>query len=203
MAKDAIYEGTREVRTFVDLAHGADVLIMKTEQEAKGSYYTTMSALLLTAFTFEAYLNHLGDKTIKFWEEIEPIKVMDKYSVLCKDLNICPDFSKRPYQTLKALFKFRNAIAHGKSQILQETKEVSFHDDPYQHSPKAHWEEFSVLENAKRAKEDVAQVITELHKAAGLGDYPFIHGAAIGSLSMKTPNPAVNPDAPTSGAPVT
>ncbi|MBU2852384.1 hypothetical protein HF929_15215 [Acidithiobacillus ferrivorans] len=46
---------------------------MKTEQDEKGSYYTTMSALLLTAFTFEAYLNHLGDKTIKFWEEIEPI----------------------------------------------------------------------------------------------------------------------------------
>jgi hypothetical protein len=54
MAKDGIYEGTREVRTFVDLAHGADVLIGKSEQEPKGSYYTTMSALLLTAFTFEA-----------------------------------------------------------------------------------------------------------------------------------------------------
>ncbi len=188
MAKDAIYEGTREVRTFVDLAHGADVLIMKTEQEPKGSYYTTMSALILTAFTFEAYLNHLGEKTIKFWEEIEPIKVMDKYSILCKSLEIRPDFSKRPYQTLRTLFKFRNAIAHGKSQILQETKEVNFRDEPYQHTPKAHWEEFSVLENAKRAKEDVAQIITELHKTAGLGDYPFIHGAGIGSLSLKVPN---------------
>lgn len=48
MAKDAIYEGARKVRTFVDLAHGADVLIAKTEQEPKGSYYTTMSAFLLT-----------------------------------------------------------------------------------------------------------------------------------------------------------
>lgn len=199
MAKDSIYKGTREVRTFVDLAHGADVLIMKTEQEEKGSYYTTMSALLLTAFTFEAYLNHLGDKTIKFWEEIEPINVMDKYSVLCKNLNICPDFSKRPYQTLKSLFKFRNAIAHGKSQILQETKEVSSLDELYQHSSKAHWEEFSVLENAKRAKEDVAQIITDPHRAAGLGDYPFIHGVAVGSLSIRTPNP----DAPKSSAPVT
>ena len=127
MAKDAIYEGTREVRTFVDLAHGADVLITKTEQEPKGSYYTTMSALLLTAFTFEAYLNHLGEKTIKFWEEIEPVKVMDKYSVLCKNLGLRPDFSKRPYQTLKALFTFRNAIAHGKSQILQEKRRQSVH----------------------------------------------------------------------------
>ncbi|MBU2851413.1 hypothetical protein [Acidithiobacillus ferrivorans] len=76
-------------------------------------------------------------------------------------------------------------------------------DEPYQHSPKAHWEEFSELENAKRAKEDVAQIITELHKTAGLGEYPFIHGVAVGSLSINTPNPAVNPGAPKSGAPVT
>jgi hypothetical protein len=193
MVKDAIYEGTREVRTFVDLAHGADVLIMKTEQEQKGSYYTTMSALLLTAFTFEAYLNHLGEKTIKFWEEIEPIKVMDKYSAHCKNLDLNPDFSKRPYQTLKSLFKFRNSIAHGKSQILQETKEVSSQDDHHLHSLKTYWEEYSILENAKRAKEDVEQIIVELHKAAGLGDYPFIHGAAMGSLSIKTPNMAGQP----------
>ena len=93
MAKDAIYEGEREVRTFADLAHAADVLIMKTEQDPRGSNYTIMSSLLLTAFTFEAYLNHLGNKTIKFWEEIESIKVMEKYTVLCKELNIEPDFS--------------------------------------------------------------------------------------------------------------
>lgn len=203
MAKDAIYKGTREVRTFVDLAHGADVLIMKTEQEQKGSYYTTMSALLLTAFTFEAYLNHLGEKTIKFWEEIEPIKVIDKYSVFCKNLTLSPDFSKRPYQTLKTLFKFRNAIAHGKSKILQETKEVSSQDDPHDHTPKAHWEEYSILENAKQAKEDISQIITELHKAAGLGDYPFIHGIGTGSLSIKPPNPVINPDMLSSGAPGT
>ncbi len=140
MAKDAIYEGEREVRTFADLAHGADVLITKTEEDQKGSYYTTMSSLLLTAFTFEAYLNHLGSKTIKFWDDIESIKVLEKYSVLCKDLNIAPDFSQCPYQTLKTLFKFRNSIAHGKSKILKKTKAVSFQDDPHIHAPKTEWE---------------------------------------------------------------
>ncbi len=184
MAKDAIYEGTREVRTFVDLAHGADVLILKSEQEPKGSYYTTMSALLLSAFTFEAYLNHLGDKTFTFWEEIEQIRVMDKFNVLCKHFQTSPDFSRRPYQTLKSLFKFRNSIAHGRSQILREYKDVSSQDDPHQHTPKAEWEEYGVLENAKRAQTDIAQIITELHIAAGLGDYPFMQGLAIGSLSL-------------------
>lgn len=188
MAKDAVYEGEREVRTFADLAHGADVMIMKTEQDQKGSYYTTMSSMLLTAFTFEAYLNHLGAKKIKFWEEIESIKVMEKYSALCKELGINTDFSRRPYQTLRALFKFRNSIAHGKSKILKETKAVSSQDDPHNHAPKTEWEEYCELNNAKRAKEDISEIIKELHKEAGLGDYPFMHGMTISSVSMKTPN---------------
>jgi hypothetical protein len=186
MAKDAIYEGTREVRTFVDLAHGADVLIMKSELEPSGSNYTTMSALLLTAFTFEAYLNHLGERTIKFWEQIEPIKLMDKYGALCKHLNVEPDFSRRPYQTVRSLFKFRNAIAHGRSQILQETKEVSSLEDPYEHTPKTQWEEFLTLENAKLSAEDVKKIINELHTAAGMKDPPFSHGMAVGSITIKS-----------------
>lgn len=202
MAKDAIYTGTREVRTFVDLNHGADVLIQKTEEEPKGSYYTTMGALLLTAFTFEAYLNHLGQKRIKFWKEIESIKVLEKYVALCKEFDLTLDFAKPPYQTLKALFKFRNAIAHGRSQILEETKEVSARDEPHEHTPKAHWEEYCKLDNAKRAKQDIAEIITELHKKAGLGDYPFVHAVATGSMSIKPPNKTLNPDAPNDGAPV-
>lgn len=186
MAKDAIYSGTREVRTFVDLNHGANVLILKTEEEPKGSYYTTMGALLLTAFTFEAYLNHLGQK-LKLWDEIETIKVLDKYSDLCKELEISQEYSRRPYQTLKALSKFRNAIAHGKSQILEETKEVSSKDEPYEHAPKALWEEYCTVKNAKRAKQDIEEIITELHKKAGFGEHPFIHGCDIGSMSIKQP----------------
>lgn len=185
MAKDAFFEGSREVRTFVDLNHGTDVLILKTEEDEKGSYYTTMGALLLSAFTFEAYLNHLGNLKLTFWLEIESIKVIEKYAVIYKHLGLSPDFSLRPYQTLSSLFKFRNAIAHGKSQILKEAKEVSSQDDPYNHIPKAHWEEYCTLDNAKRAKEDVSAVIMELHVAAGLGDYPFVHGVGVGSLSLK------------------
>lgn len=202
MAKNAIYTGTREARTFVDLNHGADVLIQKTEEEPKGTYYTTMGALLMTAFTFEAYLNHLGQKRIKFWEEIESIKALEKYAVLCKELDLTPDFSKRPYQTLKALFKFRNAIAHGRLQILEETKEASSKDEPYEHTPKTQWDEYCSLDNAKRAKQDIAEIITELHKKAGLGDYPFIHGVGIGSMSIKPPNEALRPDAPNDSASV-
>ena len=185
MAKDSIYKGRREVRTFVDLNNGSKVLLGKSLAEASGSYYTTMGALLLRAFTFEAYLNHLGSQKFKFWTEIESIKVLVKYAVLCKHLNVVPDFSKRPYQTLGTLFKFRSAIAHGRSNILEVEKEVSSQTQRHEHTPKAHWEEYCSEESALRAEKDVTAVIKELHIAAGLGDYPFVHGVGVGSLSLK------------------
>ena len=186
MSNGAIYSGTREVRTYADLAHGANVLLEKAKSDAQGSYYTTMGALLLTAFTFEAYLNHLGKETTKFWDEIESIRTMHKYTVLCRNLSIDPDYSRRPYQTLNQLFKFRNAIAHGKSTVIEETRKVPLGSDLMQFQPKAHWEEFCTIENAVRSKEDVSAIIHELHSAAGLGAFPFQHGAGSGTLSLNT-----------------
>jgi len=185
MTKDAVCEGEREVRTFVDLFHGSDVLLKKSHSERKGSYHTTMGSLLLTAFTFEAYLNHLGSKIIKFWDEIEKISVLDKYSVLCKELGINPDFSRRPYQTLKLLFRFRNSIAHGRSIVLTKTKDIPATDEPWDHAPKADWEEFCTDDNADRSREDIETIITGLHKTAGLEDYPFIHGMTVSSIKPK------------------
>lgn len=185
MAKDAIYKGQREVRTFADLNHAAWVMIQKSDENVQGSRYTNMAALLFAAFTFEAYLNHLGQERIEFWSNIDSVKVMDKYACLCKNLRVNPDFSKRPYQTLTTLFRFRNSVAHGRTQILKSEKIVSSKDDAWSHSPKTDWEEYCTGANAKRAKADIEKVVTELHKAAGLGDFPFMHGATISSLSLK------------------
>jgi hypothetical protein len=193
MAKDAIYSGKREVRTFVSLNRGADVLIQKAEEDEKGSNYTTMAALLLTAFTFEAYLNHLGEYHFKLWNKDEPIKMQEKCDTLCEKLGLVPDYSRLPYQTLKSLFKFRNTMAHGNSVILEippnKPKNVSSQDDPYEHTPKTDWEEYCTLKNAKRTKEDISEIITELHKKAGLGDYPFTYGFGTGHISIKPNNP--------------
>ena len=118
-----------------------------------------MGSLLLTAFTFEAFLNHLGDKRIKFWEEIERIGVMNKYSVLCKELNLEPDFSKRPYQTLKLLFRFRNSIAHGRSMVLDGKKIILSEDEPWDHEPKTDWEEFCTEAIAERRVENLDRTL--------------------------------------------
>jgi len=115
MKNKARIEVKCKVKTFCDLSNGAYVLLEKSKENIEGSYYTTMASILFSAFTFEAFLNHLGSKKIKFWEEIESISVTNKYAVLCKAFGVTPQLGVRPYQTIKSLFQFRNAIAHGKS----------------------------------------------------------------------------------------
>jgi len=185
--KKVIFEGSKEIRTYYDLNHGADALIRIAEEFPKGSNYTIISSILLRTFTFEAYLNHLGAKTFEFWEEVDSIRVMEKYTLLCKHLKMSPDYSRRPYQTLPQLFKFRNAIAHGRSVFLKSTKvlHLSSSGDPYDHIPKAAWKEYCTPQNAKIAKKDIELIINELHQCAGLGEYPFTDGIGYGGFTLK------------------
>lgn len=201
MSEVAAYKAEREVRTYVDLLHGAKVLFSKSEENTEGAFYTTMGALLLSAFTFEAYLNHVGNSVIPFWAEIDSIRVMDKFAVLCKQLKINPDKSKRPFQTLIPLFKFRNSIAHGRSQILTESKMMPKETDIKKEFPQTTWEEFCTLDNSRRAIEDVEEILEQVHAASGLEYHVFMSGSGVASLTYNEVQQGAQADRPASGGP--
>jgi len=180
-----VFESEREIKTFVDLFHGSEVLLEKSKNTIEGSYYTTMSSLLLTAFTFEAYLNHLGEEKISFWQEIEKVSIFNKYKILCTEFSISINLGKRPYQTFKSLFKFRNSIAHGSSQIITDKKVVSLKSDILEHEPKTQVEEFCTVANAIQARKDIEVMIIELNSYAGLGEFPFSSAMTVSSLTLK------------------
>lgn len=184
MAKDAIYSGTRQVRTYVDLRHTANVMLGKAEEDIRGSHHTIMASILFTAFTFEAYLNHIGEQHLGCWGEKESIRVLDKYKTICEALGLKPDWSQRPYQTLKLLFKFRNSIAHGKSKEIKKTKVVSRESNPHEHAPKTFIEEQCSIPNSQRFMEDIDTIVKEIHISAGLGDYPYVGGVTVATLSL-------------------
>ena len=83
--------------------------------------------------------------------------------------------SERPGLTVRLLFEFRNAIAHGRS-ILLESSEI----ETIEHMPPiltTRWEAFCTLENADLVGKDITEVITKLHNAAYPGEPPFISGS--------------------------
>ena len=151
--------------------------LYQAEKEKDGSYFQLMSSLIFTAFTLEAYLNHIGKKIFTCWNDLERMSLQGKINLISEKLNVEKDDSKRPFQTVKKLFAFRNDVAHGKTIPLkiEEEKWIDTNNiDDFMHKePLAEWEKYCTLNNAKRARVDVEAIMREFHKAAGITDEPL------------------------------
>jgi len=118
-------------------------------------------------------INYPGD-----WEDFEryssPDEKLDKISELLQ-LNV--DKGRRPFQTYKSIFDFRNDIVHAKTIKLEET--TSFPIDKFLKAdelppiPLTKWEKTLTAKDAKRFFEDSKIIINVLHQKANLGDDPF------------------------------
>jgi hypothetical protein len=143
-----------------------------------------MASLLLRAFTFEAYLNHLGEMHLKLWNANKEIRWFQKFRRICTHLSFTPDTETRPYSTLRPLFRFRNQIAHGKSLTVIEEREIESADSDKYFWPLTEWEKFCTHENADDAKQDISSIVIELHKRAGFNDDPFASPEARSSVRL-------------------
>ena len=136
------------------------------------------------AFTFEAYLNHVGSQEIEFWDEIDRIPNRNKLSVLSKRLKFTCDLSRRPFQTMGALFKLRDALAHGKTTEINHEFETS--QDPSDDSAWCvlPWEKLTV-DDLERFSEDLKAAIDMINKVRSTPDqFPWNEGGRSTQISV-------------------
>ena len=172
--KKAKVSKSRQVNTYYELWRVSYWTMRQAEKTVEGSYFQIMASLIFTAFTLEAYLNHLGMQIFGCWDDLEMLSPRKKLNVIAEKLGIKKDDDKRPFQTVKKLFDFRNDVAHGKTILLETKDEIRIVDsklDDYMHEPlEAEWERYCTLDNAKRAREDVESIMREFHKVSNTGD---------------------------------
>ena len=173
----------RDVRTYAEMWHTSYVLLEKGLSERKSSTHQFRASLVFTAFTFEAYLNHIGQKIFKCWDSKERLSPKDKLNVISKKIDLEIDYGRRPWQVMKSLFGFRNDIAHGKSTKIKEKMKISpkeLSEGKINQFTEIGWEKYCSKSNATRAREDVEKMVEELHNASGIKDeFPFIRGMQI------------------------
>ena len=169
MSKKKQCSGRREVNTYVYLHDAAKNCIMRGAEEEDGSMFMFMSSLVLTAFTLEAYLNHVGPILIEEeWEKIAKDRskdVWDKLNIIHGKLNLKIDLSRQPLQTVKKLFTFRDLLAHGKTEKLNG--KINYNPiRPFSEQDilQTEWEKDCTSSFAERAIADVSDVITTIHK---------------------------------------
>jgi hypothetical protein len=168
----------RDVYTYVEMWLTADYFLQIGLEKSKGSFYQYMASLIFRAFSLEAYLNHIGNKLFSCWRDVEHLSPIAKLNLIAEHLKIKVHYGKRPWQIMKKLFKFRNYIAHGKTDIIRETR--TWQRKKYKGSErkliKTEWEKDCTEKNAKKAQEDVKNIIEVLHAAAMFEDIPFVTG---------------------------
>jgi hypothetical protein len=181
---------TRQVRTYAELWHASRVLCDIATAEEKGSTWTSLSSILLTTFTLEAYFNHIGPKLFKSWDDLEALSPRAKLEVLMEKVGLDLPRGKNPIQMVDKLIRFRNALAHGKTHTLKPKPE--FHstsadiDKILWNRPMTDWEKLCTPQFAADARKHVESLINKVHSAAQIEDeYPFVHGIGTSSAGLE------------------
>ena len=168
-----------EVNTFVYLYFAARNALLLAKASENNRLYNCMGAIVFSAFCLEAYLNHIGSIKFEFWDDElkKDLSSKNKLKMIAHEIGYIPDTSRPPFQSFSFLFKFRNQMAHGKSEVISESKEMILQNEDdasvLTFIPETWWQKQCNLKVAEQSVEDVKAIVTELSKKAGLTDRPF------------------------------
>ncbi|MCH5518976.1 hypothetical protein [Pseudomonas syringae] len=170
------FSGTRTVNTYAFLYEGALRAVEKAEKTEEGRFYDVLNALILSAFTVEAYLNHLMDsEAVASSASVdERLSVWRKYRLVSRILKVGKGDLNEAFPEIASVLVFRNFIAHGKTQLNRFSCNTDEDFPPrLEDFGESEWQQFAVLENAQTIVNSVRIFASELSEAAGLGSYPF------------------------------
>ena len=181
----------RTVHMYAELWHASKCVLDAGLMNEKGSSWQFLSSIVLTAFVFEAYLNHVGAGLLTCWESVESLSPLNKLELICEILKV--EFpagtGKRPLQTIAKLQSFRNTMAHGKTEIVRPRStlcDVHHADARLGQKPLAEWEQLIKTKDfAERARNDLEEVLTKIHDARPEPkEWLFTFGLVSGSASL-------------------
>ena len=74
--------------------------------------------LVFSAFSAEAYVNSVGSRQIKFWDQLERLSWRAKIEILHSNVHKTPDWGRDPLQFASQIFAIRDRLAHGKPETV-------------------------------------------------------------------------------------
>lgn len=162
----------RSLRTYVYLYDVAYYAMKRAKESKEGEFFECITAMVFSAFCLEAYLNHLGALKIGYWDVLkERLRPYEKLQVLSHVMGYDIDYGRRPFQTLRSIFTFRNQLVHATTEHLSVEAEIPAAEELP--TPLAGWEESVTLGMAERFLDDAEAMIKELHSRSGLEGDPL------------------------------
>jgi len=92
---------------------------------AHGRDFHILTAMVMSTLAVEALCNAIGYRVVPGWKDFEQISPWAKIRLICGALGIDYDKGSAPWQQLRPLLEFRNAIAHGKPERIISKRKVT------------------------------------------------------------------------------
>ena len=85
---------------------------MAKEEDIGHKFRWIIPAMSFAVFNIESICNLYGSQLVKNWELLESSSFLGKVSLVSERLDLEVDWSKEPWQTIKKMKDFRNALVH-------------------------------------------------------------------------------------------
>jgi hypothetical protein len=142
------------------------------------------ASMVFSAFTVEAFLNHVGANRTTFWSTVErKLSPPDKLGLLATFLGLEIDFSKRPFQTFRRMFRLRDALAHGKTESMTEDSTQFLRDGEHPKQPMTAWEKEINFRNAKIYFNDTKAMVQIICDKATMDPMELMVGSEYESIT--------------------
>jgi hypothetical protein len=174
--EDRIVPVVRTVAPAHTLFSTARYALERAQKTEDRSFLELLTANLMAALAFEAFLNHVGEyrwgAESEVWSAVERLNPIAKLKAIAEECEFDIDLGTRPGQTLIEVCRFRNAVAHGRTVFLEaeiprDALEAGL-PFPSAESFVAEWEQKCTLAFAQRALDDLRDVTDKLADHVGI-----------------------------------
>lgn len=131
---------------------------------ADGDPHDALSALVLAAFSLEAYVNFVCSERVQGFSQ--KANFPSKWKALCEAISFQPNCDERPFGSIAMLRELRNAIAHATTETITECRKGPPPSNIQYPAPS--WQLAYEHDRVAVLLEDVEAAITEIHAHSGL-----------------------------------
>jgi hypothetical protein len=161
----------------------------KIDKKVPGWNNYKLSALIMACFTIEAFANHLGKKLFRSWDTIEKgVSPMGKLKLFIEMKGMGIKYQEAPFNTVHGLMKWRNLIAHGKTEKIATSHTASLHnyEELLRKIGQPEWAKYVIEVDIERIDKDCQELMETIHlKALGHLDWFLGKTYQSGSAELK------------------
>jgi hypothetical protein len=162
----------REAKAYIKPLVMAEHLAARAFLKNDNAFYDACASLVFLAFSIEAFCNHVGWKLEPDFAAFDDLCAKDKLRRAAELVNYPLSLGERPFQTFHEVYKFRNMMAHSRTQEvkIERTVPIPSPSNPAElpKLPPTEWEAYCTPENLAKAIADVKQGLTSLYDASTL-----------------------------------